>query len=1715
MLPHPFSSSRPRLHKETAIRGRVASSASRGVILAVVVGLGAFFRFHGLHWSDAGWPHPDERAVISQTYDLLAADSYRPQIHTWGHFAYYSALFVYKAYLHLQHRINTGEWWLSVVHQQGERLAPTTGGAPNIRELSDVTLMTFALFVLAIVSIATIVSARLDRRRLLLIGLIGMPALLLAALAWPAVHRAMLTPVAPNFEDVALTGRAIAAFVSTASILLVYGIAATLYSPKVGLLAAAFFAVTVRAAQLAHFFAVEPLQTFGVLLALLMASRLWSLQSNAARASTWKTIAQFTLMGAAIGLAMASKFSAAPLFALPFVLHLLLLHARSGVRAIVLHVALVLACVAALGGWFALHPYAWENAYEPFASAQHRPMLGDRWLHILFSRDFADQIAEQGRMVAGEGGPWVQQFADTTPFLSMAGEMVRWSFGWPLGLVAVAGLVYVCARNVRCPRAEDLILLSFAAPTLLILGTFKATFPRYTLPVLGVICIFAAKLCLDVGNQRRRTAAGLAAIATLGGLMYCAAYMRVYDAPHAWTTASLWIYRNVPIQRPDGQRTAIAHEEWDDEIPLEIGSQTPSSYAHVRMDPYSSDKPDKAARLASQLAAADWIGLPTTRVYSTVLEVADRYPVTAAYYRLLFAGELGFTLRKTVYEAPRLGSWTWFDLTADESHYVYDHPKAAIFEKTSAVPAEELRRRIELASSAIGAPSRLAILSARERPEEQLRNVWRDPYARANVLTADEIAARLATFGAIDQLSIASVLDDLLQHDAVQSVHALDVENGIDASSHVDAATIAQARAVVAQLKSRDAYRAADVSSAVRRRLIDIEPSRRNAIARSLAYDATGSHLARGAVLGGLDKVDLAPSPVQLAPIENAAASVDVGIVEFGGAAWEVWQAVKWLGVLQLLGLAALPLTLWLFESMPDRGFGLARLIGWILTTYIACAVTVLGIGAFTAVAAWAALTVVAVISWIARGADFRRRLPPLRVLLAGESLFAAAFIAFALVRTYNPEIFWGEKTMDFSLLNGVVRAGRLPPYEPWFAGERLNYYYYGYFLAGLLVHLAATPTAVAFNLLLATIPALTLSAAFSIAYWITRSIGWALGGAAAVGLIANFDHVFQIARGEASRPVWDNFWATSRALGPGMINEYPVWSWLFADLHAHVIVMPVSMLCLALVALLFFNRSAGASQGGARSRIAWLLLALTIGTQAATNTWDVLAYAGVLTLALGTAALSSRSAARDVVFPPFRRSHVGAAGDAAITTEPRRKTLAIELTVGLAFVLAWPALCALHPYWLGLVAHPANGLLIAATIVVLSRNDNVVRRFSENIVTMLWHLLRELIAPACIVVALSVLLFGEFYSHLDTAAFSIRPNRDGNIGIEHVMRHFGGFVIATVVWLVLFLAAFVERQHVTTKRWPRAVVALALVELTLLTVLLASGWARAASGLTLYLLLAVPALAVMQLAERVEVRFSALLLASGWGLAAASELIVLTDRMNTVFKLYHPAWTVLAIGSAGCLGAVVLDREPSLSHSRAMRLMRPAALLMTWLVVMVTLWGTARALDGVLTRNLKVSDKPTLNGLDFLRQTPHERELLETIEWLNARASDLPVVAEAFTNRAYDESARITKYTGLPILLGWSHHLVQRGRSVAQVEERRRDLERLYLAASPDEALRVCRKYRIRYVVVGDLEREQYGDAAARFSRMPTLREVFHSSSRAYVIFAPANTLAALTDSR
>ncbi len=341
------------------------------------------------------------------------------------------------------------------------------------------------------------------------------------------------------------------------------------------------------------------------------------------------------------------------------------------------------------------------------------------------------------------------------------------------------------------------------------------------------------------------------------------------------------------------------------------------------------------------------------------------------------------------------------------------------------------------------------------------------------------------------------------------------------------------------------------------------------------------------------------------------------------GAGRSLVAAAAWYLALFAVGAAALPLGWALFPRLADRGFGFARLLGLVLVTYamtIGLTFRVAGNGRGTALACLFALAAVSAVVAVRERHDFFRFLREHRRELAqSELVFAAGFLLFLGIRALNPEIYWGEKPMDFSILNILVRTRSLPASDPWLAGAPLGYYTFGQEMVVFLTFLTGLSTRFTFNLAFGMLGGTILQGAFSLARNWGGRLRAGIAGASLTLLLGNLAGPREWLFGK--RPLdWDYFWATSRVVRD-TINEYPFWSLVFADLHAHVLAIPIFLFFAA--AALHLVRLHGDTPAGARARLVGaVLVGFLAAAQALTNAWDVPLLAGLLVVVAVSAAL-------------------------------------------------------------------------------------------------------------------------------------------------------------------------------------------------------------------------------------------------------------------------------------------------------------------------------------------------------------------------------------------------------------------------------------------------------------------------------------------------------------
>jgi len=223
-----------------------------------------------------------------------------------------------------------------------------------------------------------------------------------------------------------------------------------------------------------------------------------------------------------------------------------------------------------------------------------------------------------------------------------------------------------------------------------------------------------------------------------------------------------------------------------------------------------------------------------------------------------------------------------------------------------------------------------------------------------------------------------------------------------------------------------------------------------------------------------------------------------------------------------------------------------------------------------------------------------------LRNHLFWDILFFLSFAFILLVRFVNPTISFAEKFMDHAFIASIMRIPVVPPLDPWYAGGSLNIYYYlGYWMMGALGITTGIPSTIVFNLALPTIFALTIVNGYAVGCLLLDRFRW-------IPLLTFFSvnpsFFLHLLQGEG---IYTVMWESTRTI-TSTINEFPLFSFLWGDVHPHVVGLfnQIFLLTLLIFAYLKWNELTSVNK-----QILVVLIALSLGSMAPINTWDALVY--------------------------------------------------------------------------------------------------------------------------------------------------------------------------------------------------------------------------------------------------------------------------------------------------------------------------------------------------------------------------------------------------------------------------------------------------------------------------------------------------------------------------
>ncbi|PKO23358.1 MAG: hypothetical protein CVU38_04470 [Chloroflexi bacterium HGW-Chloroflexi-1] len=830
---------------------------------------------------------------------------------------------------------------------------------------------------------------------------------------------------------------------------------------------------------------------------------------------------------------------------------------------------------------------------------------------------------------------------------------------------------------------------------------------------------------------------------------------------------------------------------------------------------------------------------------------------------------------------------------------------------------------------------------------------------------------------------------------------------------------------------------------------------------------------------------------------------------------WPGMSVIAWLLLLELLGVVAFPIAFVALRGLSDRGYGVSKTLGVLLLAWLSWIGPSLKLVPYDRWWIAAALGLLigagAAVGWRRRAglAAFVRERRGL--LLTEGTLFLGLFAMFLLIRWGNPDLWHpargGEKPMDFAYLNAVIKSTTFPPYDPWHAGGFLSYYYFGFVIVGTLIKLTGIVPWVAYNLVVPTLFALTGLGAFSVAYSLADGdratefpgevgpsaggmrVGPLLAGLAGaffVAIAGNFGNLKLILDQLAARStlppgagllglgalrrsldgLWSVitgsqtlqfpndwwFWNASRVI-PDTINEFPFFTFTYADLHAHMIALPLTLLGLAIAVALvrhgYWVSGIRYSRGSANTQspipntqhpipntqypipgiepspwrislpdlLPIVLLGLVVGALRATNTWDFPTY-----ILVGLTALAVLEVARRCRMP-FPEA----------------------LDERLAFLF-------------------------------------------RAAVSVLWR--------TVILVAVASLTFYPYTKYYATQYAGLQRWKDATTSLSDYLTVWGFFLAVTVIYLLSELGAQIANRKSQIANDGSFIFGPSslsyIVGATI--VILAAGLALKAQvwliALPLFVLAAVLAFGSDIPSTR---RLGLLLIALALAITMGVEVVRQKDdigRMNTVFKFYLQAWTLLGVGAAVGLGTWA---------ARAMS-WRPSWRRLAWgvtalLFLGVMLYPGLAARAKVLDRFSKEASPHGLDGIAYMDQAQYSdnnRDLRladdkAAILWMLENVEGSPVILEG-NSPGYRWGSRFSIYTGLPAVQGWDWHQKQQ-RSVVpgtEIDRRLGHVREMYDTTDLRRAQYLLDHYGVAYVIVGELERAYYSaEGLAKFDTL------------------------------
>ena len=698
--------------------------------------------------------------------------------------------------------------------------------------------------------------------------------------------------------------------------------------------------------------------------------------------------------------------------------------------------------------------------------------------------------------------------------------------------------------------------------------------------------------------------------------------------------------------------------------------------------------------------------------------------------------------------------------------------------------------------------------------------------------------------------------------------------------------------------------------------------------------------------------------------------------------------------------------------------------------------------------------------------------------ILIEEAVFFALFGLWVYIIGFKPEAYGTEKFMDYGFMTAMTRSLTMPFEDMWFAGSKVNYYYGGQYIATLLVKMTGVTTGEGYNLMRAIVASLSFCLPASLGCQLMRDklearhadhagrahsgksgassekqavsggteskkradrrsklpyLTGALAGAA-VACCGNGHYViYGIIKPIIARVMGRSYsyWFPDSTryigynpdVGDKTIHEFPAYSTVLGDLHAHYVNIIFVVTVIAIV-------YAWARKVRMPEVNPFSAAAARAGTAISTAGGEIAAGKGQGTQPAADGASEDSAADRSLLESGIRaaKKYFGRGGRAQgsfrFTTEEVLQLISPEiLLVGLMTgVFRWTN------YW----DFPIYYVTCGSILFFVN-----LRTYRRKLPKFIFIMAME---------ALVMLAVGAVCALPFTANFDMISS---HVGLTH--SHTAFYQLA-VLWGLPFACCIAY------------IVGLILDRRQEMNRLSGTGADRC-GGYAHHL--DTPDLAVLMWSL------------CAMGLVFLPEVIYVKDiyggdyyRANTMFKLTYQAFILFGVCMAyiitRALAGASIRPHMSVARRRVVRLISAAALVCLLLTGGYIFKACSSWFGNVLRPENRVStDASVFVSESFLSD-------FEAISWLNTHVSGTPTILEA-PGDSYSDYERVSVATGLPTVAGWYVHEWLWRSDTVELNQRLADIETIYTSTDAAAVKALIEKYNIAYIYIGRLEREKY----------------------------------------